>query len=135
MEPIIKIMLMVTISWVFAEVAKVVVDYVRTKSLKPRLLLAYGGMPSTHSAFVVSLALSILLVEGLNSAFLVAGALVIIVLRDVITLRNRIDAHSKDISVLSKGKMNTPTISHTIPQIIVGIIIGIIFPVLLNLVF
>jgi acid phosphatase family membrane protein YuiD len=55
------------IAWLVAQAAKVIVDSVMTHRLSVRRLAAAGGMPSSHSALVVSLTTVIGRLQGVSA--------------------------------------------------------------------
>lgn len=99
------------------------------------IFFSYGGMPSSHTAFVSSLATVIVLREGLDSAaFAVALILMVLVIRDAAGLRMEMGRNAKLTNQLAqevyKGKNNkfTPLreqVGHTFVQVIAGFIIGV----------
>lgn len=133
MQVEIKIFLMVFITWLISDILKTVIDSIKHKKFRPRMLLAYGGMPSSHSSLVSSMSMSLFLIEGITSVFLLSIGIAILVIRDLVTLRARIDENSKAISVISKDNAPYP-LSHNTVEIIAGIALGIICPMILNLV-
>jgi len=101
-------------------------------------IVAYSGMPSGHSALVVSLATIIGLREGLESPlFAVSLIFAIIVIRDAVGLRRYLGQHGKTLNVLVKDlkedEMLDKTyprlleqIGHTPKQVLVGSLIGFV---------
>ena len=99
------------------------------------IFFSYGGMPSSHTAFVSSLATVIVLREGLNSAaFAVSLILMVLIIRDAAGLRMEIGRNAKLTNQLAreiyKGKTDkfTPLreqVGHTSVQIIAGFVIGV----------
>lgn len=68
-----------------------------------RNLLAYGGMPSAHTALVVSLCTVLGLSEGINSsAFAVAVVFGLLIIRDAIGLRQYLSQHGRILNMLIK---------------------------------
>ena len=104
-------------------------------------LMAYGGMPSAHSALVTSLATIIGFKESLNSStFAVSLFFAIIVITDAIGFRGYLTEHSKAINKLIidlpdeleyKYKTLNERISHTVAQVIIGAITGFILTYLI----
>ncbi len=98
--------------------------------------LAYGGMPSAHSALVSSLASIIALKNGISSPeFAIAFFLAAIVITDAVGLRSFMTEHSKAINKIIIDlpdekeycyKILNERIAHTLSQIIVGSILGFI---------
>ena len=116
-------------------VVKQLIEAIRGK-FSWKNLISYGGMPSAHSALVVSLATIIGLQEGLSSSsFAVSFFFAVIVITDAIGFRGYLTEHSKAINRLIidlpdeleyKYKTLNERISHTISQVIVGAITGFI---------
>jgi acid phosphatase family membrane protein YuiD len=66
-------------------------------------LQEYGGMPSAHTAFVVSLSTVVGLHEGISSAaFAVSVIFALLIIRDAIGLRQYLSQHSKILNMLIK---------------------------------
>jgi len=99
-------------------------------------LVAYSGMPSGHSAMIVSLATIIGLVEGPHSPlFAIAAVLMVIVIRDALGIRRYLGQHGKTLNVLVKDLKDDKVldehyphllerIGHTPAQVIAGSLLG-----------
>lgn len=99
-------------------------------------LLTYAGMPSGHSAMVISLATIIGLESGMTSPlFAVSVVLSLIVIRDAMGIRRYLGQHGKILNVLVKDLSNDKVleenyprlleqIGHTPAQVIIGGLIG-----------
>ncbi|HSW10600.1 MAG TPA: divergent PAP2 family protein [Bacillota bacterium] len=75
-------------AWLIAQVGKVVVAWIRTRTVELRLLTTTGGMPSAHSALVASLTVGVGLAEGTGSpVFAVAFVFSMIVFYDAAGVR------------------------------------------------
>lgn len=119
-----------------AQVSKVLVEALRTGTIDLRLLNTYGGMPSSHTALVVSLTTVTGLVEGISSAaFAVAFTFSLITLRDAIGYRMYLGEHAHILNQLirelpAKEKPRFPhrileKIGHTPPEAFMGGLIGL----------
>ncbi|MFC1662865.1 divergent PAP2 family protein [Patescibacteria group bacterium] len=85
------------------QIIKFIVDGVRNKSWDIKVLKSYGGMPSGHAAFVVSLATIIGLDQGLASpAFAITVVFALIIIRDAVGLRMYLGRHGKTINRLTR---------------------------------
>jgi uncharacterized protein len=114
------------------------------KQFKPRRLFETGGMPSSHSAAVASLASSMGLNYGWDSPyFTISTVLAIIVIYDATGIRRAAGEHAIILNelieefnhVLHDGlkSQNLKTLlGHTYPQAAVGIIIGVVMAVLIH---
>ena len=122
--------------WFFIQLFKLIYDLVTTKQFNFKRILGAGGMPSSHSAVVTSLATMIGISQGIESPiFAVSVIFAFVVMYDAAGIRR---AAGKQAELLNKI-VNTPGLSgvevterlqevlgHTPTQVIVGAIIGII---------
>lgn len=100
----------------------------------------YGGMPSAHTSFALSLATLSLLADGItSSSFAISVALVIFILDDALRMRVYLSRHGQALSGLieklpSEQRQTFPhletRLGHTIPEVIGGAIFGVIATVI-----
>lgn len=125
-----KIALAVLVGGFGAQLLKLLIFFFRHKSLSWHDLVVTGGMPSSHSAFVVSLASIIYLEEGLSTAFVISLVLTLIVLRDAFGVRRTVGMEGKQIERLLKLHKLTSkfhySLGHTPLEVIVGACMGLI---------
>ena len=128
------------ILWVLIQTYKVIHDLIKTKRFNFKRIMGAGGMPSSHSAVVVSLATLIGKYEGVDSVlFAMAVIFACVVMYDAAGVRR---AAGKQATLLNKivetpglsslevqGKL-VEVLGHTPIQVIVGAIIGIIVGVI-----
>jgi len=119
-------------------IAQVAKFFIKTNNQKFKLksMVAYSGMPSGHSAIVVSLATIIGLEEGWHSPlFAMAFILALIVIRDAMGIRKYLGQHGKTLNILVKDLKDDQVldeqyphllekIGHTPAQVLIGSIIG-----------
>ena len=122
--------------WFFIQLFKLIYDLVTTKKFNFKRILGAGGMPSSHSAVVTSLATMIGINQGFDSQmFALATIFAFVVMYDAAGIRR---AAGKQAHILNMI-VNTPGLSgvevteklqevlgHTPTQFIVGAIIGVI---------
>lgn len=126
------------VAWLIAQVVKVFSVLVQERRLKLRLLVASGGMPSSHSATVSALATSVGLLDGLNSTiFGVAAILAIVVMYDAAGIRQAVSRQSIILDrIVNELKVGRPRgeverdlkelVGHTPYQVAVGSLIGVL---------
>ncbi|MGM5482944.1 MAG: CDP-archaeol synthase [Nanobdellota archaeon] len=99
------------------------------------LLWDTGGMPSSHSAFASSLALSTLMVEGVTTLSIVTVAISILFIRDAFGIRKETGEQAKVINKIIvdlklEKKLNVKKlkelVGHNFFQVIIGVITGIV---------
>lgn len=125
-----KIALAVLMGGFGAQLLKLLIFFFRHKSLSWHDLVVTGGMPSSHSAFVVSLASIVYLEEGLSTSFVISLVLAFIVLRDAFGVRRTVGMEGKQIEKLLKlHKLKSKfhySMGHTPLQVAVGAGIGLV---------
>lgn len=118
------------LAWVASGSLKFFVNSVKAKRLAFDLI-GYGGLPSTHSTLVSSMAAIIALKNGVeHPAFGVALTLAIVVVLDAKSLRRQVGRHAEAINQLtSSSKEHRPIMrermGHTSVEIVTGVLLGI----------
>lgn len=118
------------LGWVVAQGIKFMLS-LRKDGISVYDTVQSGGMPSSHTAFMVSLATAIGFGEGFNTAiFALAAAITGIVVYDSMGVRRTTGDQTKAIEKISKSakvKINIHSSDgHTPIQVAVGAIIGIV---------
>ncbi len=131
-----KLVLIPLVVALLTQAAKFLGASVRHRKFHFPMLLQYGGMPSGHTAFVVSLLTVIGLAEGINSAvFAIAAALAIVVIRDAVSFRQYLSRYGQALNILlrehpERSRAEIPQgleerLGHTPAQAVVGGLIGL----------
>lgn len=128
------------VAWVLAQALKVVFSFKRQKGFDFRMLVSAGGMPSAHSALVVSLCTMVGLGNGFDSdTFAVAVVVAMVVMYDAAGVRR---AAGRQAAVLNEMMKEWHTekrfsetrlrelIGHTPVEVLVGALIGIVIALL-----
>lgn len=122
-------------AWGLAQFIKVPIYYILYRRIHWGLWFSSGGMPSSHSALVTSVMLSIGLFYGFDSPlFALAVTLAMIVVYDAAGVRREAGRHAEKINVLINElfsghpiseKQLKEVIGHTPAQVIMGVILGL----------
>ncbi len=89
------------------------------QKFKFKNLLAYSGMPSGHSAIIISLATIVGLEEGLNSPiFAVSLIVAVIVIRDALGIRRYLGEHGKILNILVKDLKDDSLLDEKYPHLL-----------------
>jgi len=113
-----QVLLAVIISWFAAQTIKVVIY----KDI--RKYVAFGGMPSAHTAVVTCMGWMIGRVEGFDSPiFAMAAVVFAIVVAEVIGIRGAIMKFMKDVNK-KLGITHSSRMNHTFSEVLVGFVIG-----------
>lgn len=125
------------LGWVTAQVLKFLISLLIDKKLDWRRFFGMGGMPSSHTAFVFSLALSIGFVDGFASTyFAIAFALMVVVIYDAMGVRYETGKQGKVINqilreLFMEGKPLTDEklkelVGHSPLEVLGGVVVGLI---------
>jgi len=126
--------------WLGIQIFKVLWDLVKEKKFNFKRILGAGGMPSSHSAVVCSLATLVGKNEGFDTAvFGVAVILALVVMYDAAGVRRAAGKQAKLLNQI----VNTPglaistvqeklveVLGHTPVEVIVGAVLGITIGIL-----
>jgi len=135
-----KYIIVPVIAWLSVQIIKFVTDIVKNKKINLKVLVASGGMPSSHSSVVTSLMTLLGLNEGFSSPlFAIAFVFGLIVMYDAAGVRRAAGKqagilnqliYSNQVKIDTNEKLKE-LIGHTPKQVFVGalwgIVLGIIF--------
>ncbi len=132
------------LSWLAAQLIKVLIALFITRKFELERLVGSGGMPSSHSALVCGLATSVFIRHGVTSyEFAIAAVLALIVMYDAMGVRRAAGEQAKTINKLvnwyvfdqkneeesppevEPDKMLKELIGHTPIEVISGALLGI----------
>lgn len=83
-----KILLCAALSWLAAQLIKVIIHLAVERKMDWKRLIGMGGMPSSHTAFVFSMCLMVGIQEGFGTtAFAIAFTLAAVVIYDAMGVR------------------------------------------------
>lgn len=132
-------------STIIAQLIKLITTFVSEKRVAWDMITSTGGMPSSHSAGVVSVATSIGLIDGWGSTtFAVATTLALIVMYDATGVRRAAGVHAEYLNVIAKElshifkqdgeeqKALKTLLGHTYLQVTAGMIQGILVALIVH---
>lgn len=120
----------------FAQVYKFVVFIIINKQINFKRLFQTGGMPSSHSAFMMAMTTSVGLISGFNSvSFAIALAMALVVMYDAAGLRRAVGRQASVLNqIVAEIFSEHPHLStqkfrellgHTPIEVFAGAILGI----------
>lgn len=131
-----KVLIAVLAAWLLAQALKIPSEYLRSRRWLWAMFFAAGGMPSSHTALMVSGTLAVGLYHGFdNPIFGIAVAITMIIAHDAAGVRRQAGKHAERINVLfdellhghmwSENELKE-VIGHTPLEVIGGIIFGLL---------
>lgn len=137
-----EIIFIAIISWAIAQIIKMVLDVIATGKIDWELMFSSGGMPSSHSSFVCSMATAVGLSRGFDSVeFAISFVLAIVVMYDAAGVRRAAGSHAAIINKLMDSlnikidEKLKELLGHTPIQVGAGAILGIIIAIISKLCF
>jgi len=129
-----KIIIIAFITWIVNQSLKLMVFYITEKKWDMRRFVGAGGMPSTHSALSVCVAITIGLKEGWDSPlFALAIVIAFIIMADAAGVRRETGEQAKVLNKIIleffeerkiRDKNLKELVGHTPFEVIVGAFIG-----------
>ncbi len=128
--------------WAVAQILKTLIHLLFTKKFVAERLVGSGGMPSSHSATVTSLATATCYIYGANSfEFAIALIFAIVVMYDAMGVRRETGIQAKVLNEIldafaDMGSDMSPQdklkefVGHTPLQVLAGAILGILIAVI-----
>jgi len=123
------------VAWALAQSLKVIRELFRTKRLHLGIMLSTGGMPSSHTSFMVAMTTAVGLREGFGSTtFAIAAAVSMVVMSDAAGVRRAAGKQAKVINSLVENIENTGIVldkklkellGHTPIEVACGALLGI----------
>jgi hypothetical protein len=116
------------------QVLKLLTDGIKGNFDFKNIFESYGGMPSAHTAFVVSVTTLVGLRVGFDDPlFAVALVFTVLIMRDAVAFRGLLGKEAKIFNQLA-AKLNVDTaaskplfrerMGHSVPEVIVGLVWG-----------
>ena len=127
-----KVLIASLLGWIIAQILKVIYVLITEKRFDIKRIVGAGGMPSSHSAFVSAMAVSVGFTEGFSSpVFAMAFVISFIVMYDASGVRKAAGDQAKVINDLQEMlHAEVPVylkelLGHTRLEVIVGCLLGI----------
>lgn len=125
------------ISWFTAQLLKVIFTLIKDKRIDFRRFVGSGGMPSSHSSFVTSLATAVGLERGFaGPEFAIATVLALIVMYDAAGVRraagqqarilNKLVAEWEKADYAKTDKRLKELLGHTPKEVFAGAVLGVV---------
>lgn len=135
-----KVFISAFLGWLVAQTLKIIINGIREKKFDFKWFIGTGGMPSSHAAFVMSLATAVGLQEGFGSTiFIVILIVALVIAFDAQGVRRATGKQAEILNMIlddiywrRKIQENRliELIGHTPFEVIVGSLIGITVAIL-----
>lgn len=131
-----KVLLACLVAWLIAQVLKIALTFYSSKKIDLTRFVGSGGMPSSHTSFVMALSTSIGRLNGWNSPlFAISICFAFVVMYDAAGVRRAAGNQAKILNIIIEDLAhNKPLeneklkelIGHTPKEVLAGAILGIL---------
>ena len=112
-------------SMFISQLIKLIYFYFVDKKLNLARLQTAGGLPSSHSAMVISLTTALAIQYGLASPyFYISACFALIVIHDATGIRHSVGLHAKQLNDIAQSKINNEDVGHTKFEVVIGCLVG-----------
>jgi len=136
-----RVLIAAVAAWVVGQFLKIPLEYILNKRWNWGIIFSAGGLPSSHSALVTAVVLTIGFQEGFNSSvFALAAAIAMIVIYDAAGVRRQAGIHAERINEIMKNFIESrrfpeedlkEMLGHTPFEVIAGVLLGVLISWLL----
>ena len=130
-----KVLVAAVLAWVLGQFLKFPIELIINKRWDWSIMFSSGGLPSSHSALVTAVSISIGLQEGFNtSLFALSAAIAMIVIYDAAGVRRQAGIHAERINEIMRNFIESghfpegelkEMLGHTTVEVVFGILLGI----------
>jgi hypothetical protein len=131
-----KIIGVAILSWAVAQIIKMIIDVIETKSVDLNRMFSSGGMPSSHTSFVTSLGFGVGFTYGFDSVyFSICFVLAMVVMYDAAGVRRAAGKQAAVLNILMERLEKTgikldvklkELLGHTPYQVAGGAVLGFV---------
>jgi acid phosphatase family membrane protein YuiD len=124
------------VSWAVAQLIKIAIELWRSKKFKPTLIISSGGMPSSHTSFVVAMSTATGILEGFNSTMFAMSTIVsFVVMYDAAGVRRAAGKQAEILNIMVENIENSGIVldkklkellGHTPIEVACGALLGVI---------
>lgn len=134
-----SVLITAVLGWFIAQALKIIFSY--DKKLDFKRFIGSGGMPSSHSAFVTSLAMAVGFTEGFDSvSFAVSAVLAFVVMYDAAGIRRSAGQQAALLNKIADAIMHADfqktekklkeLLGHTPIEVFAGAVLGAIIAII-----
>ncbi|MBW1821193.1 MAG: divergent PAP2 family protein [Deltaproteobacteria bacterium] len=131
-----RVLIAAVAAWMVGQSLKFPLEYILNKRWNWGIIFSSGGLPSSHSALVTAVALSIGFQDGFDTPlFALAVAIAMIIIYDAAGVRRQAGIHAERINEIMKNFIESrhfpeedlkEMLGHTPFEVITGVLLGVL---------
>ncbi len=127
-----KVILSIVATWIFVNILKPIIKWIKAGKFEKRFLMEEGGMPSGHTSWVAPLTTALYLETGFSYYFMISAVLTMNVVYDAVQVRPKLGKLARTMNKLTKGKVgfekSEENIGHTLAEVLVSLVLSVLIP-------
>ena len=128
-----KMILSIVATWVFVNILKPIIKWIKAGKFEKRFLMEEGGMPSGHTSWVAPLTTALYLETGFSHYFMISLVLTMNVVYDAVQVRPKLGKLARAVNRMNEGKEGfknlEENIGHTLSEVLVSLVLSVLIPI------
>ena len=128
-----KMILSIVTTWVFVNILKPIIKWIKAGKFEKRFLMEEGGMPSGHTSWVAPLTTALYLETGFSHYFMISLVLTMNVVYDAVQVRPKLGKLARAVNRMNEGKEGfknlEENIGHTLSEVLVSLVLSVLIPI------
>jgi len=124
--------LSIVTTWVFVNILKPIIKWIKAGKFEKRFLMEEGGMPSGHTSWVAPLTTALYLETGFSHYFMISAVLTMNVVYDAVQVRTKLEKLARTVNKMREGHSGLEKLEenfgHTIPEVLVSLALSVLIP-------
>jgi acid phosphatase family membrane protein YuiD len=125
--------LSIVATWVFVNILKPIIKWIKAGKFEKKFLMEEGGMPSGHTSWVAPLTTALYMETGFSTSFMISAVLTMNVVYDAVQVRPKLGKLARVVNRMNKGQEGfeklEENIGHTLPEVLVSLALSVLIPV------
>lgn len=127
-----KMILSIVTTWVFVNILKPIIKWIKAGKFEKRFLMEEGGMPSGHTSWVAPLTTALYMETGFSHYFMISAILTLNVMYDAVLVRPKLGKLARTVNRMNEKQEDfeklDENIGHTLSEVLVSLLLSVLIP-------
>jgi acid phosphatase family membrane protein YuiD len=128
-----RILFSIVATWVFVNILKPIIKWIKAGKFEKKFLLEEGGMPSGHTSWVAPLTTALYMETGFSHYFMISLVLTMNVVYDAVLVRPKLGKLAHSVNKMNEEKDGfeklEENIGHTFSEVLVSLVLSALIPI------
>lgn len=124
--------LSIVTTWVFVNILKPIIKWIKAGKFEKRFLMEEGGMPSGHTSWVAPLTTALYMETGFSHYFMISAILTLNVMYDAVLVRPKLGKLARTVNRMNEKQEDfeklDENIGHTLSEVLVSLLLSVLIP-------